>query len=524
FQPFASNFALPVAGGTTYGGLLDPATSALPAWAGRTIGVFDITDAQEGETLEDWPLVGSATLPGRFVPISLDGSGQFYGVSIGSPTSVTAPDGDLFPGVRATVTADDLTPGDDLEMWLVDRADYFWFFLTMAALPADAVSVGHGTVDEDGTFTGEFDVPANTPLSDEYQLLLGVPGENYWPAGGYEYFDISEPDASASALTSDGASTTTLGFEVTQVSMTFPAGTTGGTTTAAVSSTGPAAGEFTFGSDPPLYYHLNTTAVPGGPVTVCITYDTANIPGDPPWLYHHEQVAAGYRWTNITTSRTAGLVCGSATSFSPFTLGYPIEPDDGSVAPPAKGTLASDNGWDNGLRDSAYNVIWNLRSGENASYVRLFENGTLVGEQSLTYGGQHPQRATFPLSGKANGTYVYTAELENSRGTTMTAPLTVKVTHALPAKPVLLHDNLDRDGRFTLSAVLLLGTNATSYRFYEGSTIVGQGTLTARSPLPQLATLKLSGVSKGTHTYRVEFGNAMGTTTSNSVSVSVTKK
>ncbi|MDT0141469.1 hypothetical protein [Microbacterium sp. PRC9] len=134
------------------------------------------------------------------------------------------------------------------------------------------------------------------------------------------------------------------------------------------------------------------------------------------YLHHHSAVGGGYTWTNITTSRAPGLVCGETTDFSPFALGHPLAPpDDGSVAPPAKGTLASDNGWDNGLRDSAYNIVWNLRTGENAS-IRLFENGVLVGEQALTYGGQAAQRATFPVANKPNGTYLYTAELENSRG------------------------------------------------------------------------------------------------------------
>ena len=179
--------------------------------------------------------------------------------------------------------------------------DYFFFFLLGGVLPTGAVPVGTGTVAADGTLDTTFVIPANAPLSDQYQLVAGDPDEYYWPAGSYEYFQVTTPAAFRSVGTPEGPSQSTVAVGATTLTFDFPAGTEAGTTTAAVSTTGPAPDEFTLATTPPLYYHLDTTAVPGGPVTVCITYNVANLPGDPPYLFHHETVEGGYLWRNIAT-------------------------------------------------------------------------------------------------------------------------------------------------------------------------------------------------------------------------------
>jgi len=111
----------------------------------------------------------------------------------------------------------------------------------------------------------------------------------------------------------------------------------------------------------------------------------------------------------------------------------------------------------------------------------------------------------------------------NSKGQTKTTALTVKVTDANPAMPALSSDNWDGDGNYTLTADLWWGTNATSYRFLEGDTVVGHGSLTASTPQAQHASVHLTGQTKGTHVYRVEFSNAAGSTTSAPLAVKVTK-
>ncbi len=509
------------AGGTLADAEQPQVGDGVPAWTGRTMVVYELVPPQtEGDPPEAVELL-RYVVPGRFVPVRFDPLTDDGLPTVGQRLEIagTGETSELFPGVTATVEASGLTAGEQLDLWLVQDYDYFFFFLLGGGLPADAVDVGAGTVAADGTLATTFVVPGDTPLG-RYQLVAGDPSERYWPTGSHRYFDITEPAASSSVETPEGASTATLTFQATEVQVSFPAGTSAGTTTATVSATGPSPTGFTLAGNPWLYYHIASTANPGGRVTVCIAYDTANLPGDPPYLYHH--ASDSHQWENITTTREPGRVCGETDGFSPFALGIPdAPPDDGSAAPPAKGVLHSDSGWDTGLHDGDYNVVMNLWHGENARIVRLYENDALVASTELPRSTPNAQQAVFPITGRVNGTYVYKAELENSRGVTTTRSITVKVSHANPGTPVLSHDNWAKKSSFTLTANLWWGTNATGYRFLEGTTVVGQGTLSASSPNAQRATLALSGVSKGAHTYRVEFTNTAGATLSAPITVTV---
>jgi len=197
-------------------------------------------------------------------------------------------------------------------------------------------------------------------------------------------------------------------------------------------------------------------------------------------------------------------------------------PDDAATAAPARAQLSHDNGWDTGIADGSYSVKMNLWWGQNGSIVRVYENGSLIATKKLTYNGTAAQSASVAVTGKRNGTYIYTGELVNGKGATALAPVTVVVTQASPATPVLSHNNWDRNGDFTLTANLWWGTNATSYTFYEGSAVVGSGDLVAKSPSAQVAKLTIEGASKGAHVYRVEFRNAAGATSSAPLTVVVT--
>ncbi|NKF31910.1 glycosyl hydrolase family 32, partial [Pseudomonas sp. BGM005] len=123
-----------------------------------------------------------------------------------------------------------------------------------------------------------------------------------------------------------------------------------------------------------------------------------------------------------------------------------------ATAAPARGVLSHDNGHDTGLLDGDFTVTMNLWWGSNATKLRLFENGVLIMTVPLTFGGTAAQTSQVAVAGKKNGTYVYTGELVNSRGTTAVQPVTVKVKDAAPGTPVLSADNWDGDGSYTLTA------------------------------------------------------------------------
>ena len=200
-----------------------------------------------------------------------------------------------------------------------------------------------------------------------------------------------------------------------------------------------------------------------------------------------------------------------------------VPSNDGAKTAPGKGVLTSNDGWDTGLKDGTFRVTMNLWWGENGSLFKLYQDGVLVAKVPLTMMTPAAQLTGVDIAGLKNGTYVFTGELVNSKGTTATQSLTVKVTDASPGKPVLSADNSDGDGKYTVTADMWWGTNATSYRFLEGGVEVGSGSLTAASPSAQQAKVLVSGKPKGSYSYVVEFTNAAGTTSSNALTVKVTK-
>lgn len=194
---------------------------------------------------------------------------------------------------------------------------------------------------------------------------------------------------------------------------------------------------------------------------------------------------------------------------------------DAATAAPARGVLSHDNGHDTGLLDGDFTLTMNLWWGQNATKLRVFENGVLVKTVPLTFGGTSAQSAQIAVTGKTNGSYVYSGELVNSRGVTAVKPVTVTVKDAAPGTPVLSADNWDGDGSYTLTADMWWGTNATSYRLHEDGVLISEGDMVANSPAAQRVTVPVVDRAVGKHTYRVEFVNAAGSTRSKTLTVAV---
>lgn len=305
----------------------------VPDWPGRDYSFYLL---ESGDQSDFGQLLGTYETTGRFVSFDfsslalVDGSFTLGSEAVVSGTGSTP---EVFPGVTATVTSSGLTPGDELALWLAPGLDYFWFYFTGAVLPVDAVNVGSGVVAPDGSLSATFEVPSNTPLG-SYQLMVGDPADRFWPAGSYSSFQVTLPSSSGS-VTAPAGQTVTVDLGATDVS--FSTGSNElGTVSAALSTTGPILDGFIFTSNPQLYYHLSSTVDPTSPVLVCITYDPLMLTGEVPYLYHY----ANGQWQNITTTRTAGYVCGTTTSFSPFTLGYPVE------GQPVNKDGCKDGGWE----------------------------------------------------------------------------------------------------------------------------------------------------------------------------------
>jgi len=199
------------------------------------------------------------------------------------------------------------------------------------------------------------------------------------------------------------------------------------------------------------------------------------------------------------------------------------QPSIPSAGVPGKPVLSSNNGHTNGLLEGSYTVSMNLWWGENATSYKLYEDGVLIDSQTLTSASPQAQSAKTSITGKANGTYTYVAELTNSSGSTRSEVLTVQVAHAAPGKAVLSQDNWDGDGNYKVTMNLWWGTNATEYRLYENDVLIDTQALNAATPSAQSAATDLSGRANGTYTYRAELVNAAGVTSTETITVQVTK-
>ncbi len=198
-------------------------------------------------------------------------------------------------------------------------------------------------------------------------------------------------------------------------------------------------------------------------------------------------------------------------------------PSTPAAGAPGKPVLSSDNGYTTGLFEGSYNVSMNLWWGENGSEYKLYENGVLIDTQKLTAASPSAQSSKTAITGKANGTYTYVAELTNDKGTIRSDVLTVQVTNAAPGKATLSQNNWDGDGNYNVSMNLWWGTNATEYRLYENDVLIDTQALNAATPASQSATTELSGRANGTYSYRAELINAAGVTSTETITVQVTK-
>jgi hypothetical protein len=158
---------------------------------------------------------------------------------------------------------------------------------------------------------------------------------------------------------------------------------------------------------------------------------------------------------------------------------------------------------------------------DNGTSYTLFENGVPIDTKRLTDGSPGAQIAETVVSGKPNGTYVYTCELKNARGATACDPVTVVDKDANPGKPVLAHDNWDHNGDYRITMNMWWGVNGSTYKLYENGLLIDTKQLAVSTPNAQSAYTQVAGKAAGTYQYKAELVNASGVTESAVVTVTV---
>ncbi|MGA7147704.1 MAG: hypothetical protein WBX17_04340, partial [Microbacterium sp.] len=191
-----------------------------------------------------------------------------------------------------------------------------------------------------------------------------------------------------------------------------------------------------------------------------------------------------------------------------------------ATAAPGRFALSHDNGWDTGLLDGGFRVTADLWWGQNATVVKLYENGALVGAQALPGSSPAAQRATFEIAGKANGAYTYELVAMNPYGEIRSVPLTVTVRDAAPAIAVLGASGVGAND-VTVTADLWWGTNATEYVLLLDGVEIDRQQLEARTPSAQRATTVVGPLPPGQHVFTAELRNATGATATKPLTVTI---
>lgn len=306
--------------------------AGMPSWSGHTITIFELTpDPEDPEADPVATPLASVTTPGRFVAANLDDTTldlANLSAAMGTRLNVAgAGTPDLYSGLAGTVTASGMPPDEELELWILEDYNYAFFQIIGGALHVGALKVGTGTVGADGMLNAVFVLPLGLSENTSYQMVAGVRGERYWPAGTWDDFVIKPtppealwptPAATSGAVSSSFDLLDLDGFGL-DAQVTFPTGSSAGQTTVISSTTGPLPSGFQLAIDPPLYVHINTTVTLSGEAEVCLTYDSAVY--DEPRLFHYDPALS--TWVDITASYGLDVVCGFTSSFSPFALGYP---------------------------------------------------------------------------------------------------------------------------------------------------------------------------------------------------------
>jgi plastocyanin domain-containing protein len=185
--------------------------------------------------------------------------------------------------------------------------------------------------------------------------------------------------------------------------------------------------------------------------------------------------------------------------------------------PPGTSTL-SHNNYDN---DGNYIITMNMDYGPNATSWQLYEDDVVVFSGALVDNSPNAQTASVEFTNQAPGIYTYKAELMNADGSTMGTPVEVTVEVKLPGTPILIHDNNNNDGNFTITMNMNYGPNGTSWKLFKDELLVYTDILLDNSPNAQSASVEFTNQAVGSFTFKAELINEHGSTMSEPIIVTV---
>ncbi|MGL4345905.1 MAG: glycosyl hydrolase family 18 protein [Cellulosilyticaceae bacterium] len=176
------------------------------------------------------------------------------------------------------------------------------------------------------------------------------------------------------------------------------------------------------------------------------------------------------------------------------------------------------------VKDGAYDVTGTIPAKSEATAYTLYENNVAVKTGVVTPDAANVTTVTNAVKNKQPGTYTYKLEVTNTVGTSVSNEVVVVVETNVPQekpKAATLTATAVKDAAYDVVGSVPAQSGATSYKLYEGSAVIKQGTVDAQ--MASTITQAFTNKAEGTYAYQLEMINAVGSTMSNTVTVTVEK-
>ncbi|CUP81333.1 cellulose binding domain-containing protein [Clostridium baratii] len=170
-----------------------------------------------------------------------------------------------------------------------------------------------------------------------------------------------------------------------------------------------------------------------------------------------------------------------------------------------------------------YEITIKIPKNSKGTSYKLYENGKTIKVGDIDNNESIIKES---MINKPTGTYMYKAEIFNSKGSTSSSIITVYVNNnvtppvEVPLRPTLEVDNKDNNGDFTITINIPKNSNGETYRLVENDKIIKSGIVGLEE---ENIVCQFKNKDDGTYKYRVDLINKDGTTSSEEVTVNVNK-
>lgn len=275
---------------------------------------------------------------------------------------------------------------------------------------------------------------------------------------------------------------------------------------------------------------LSSSAVVNGSYTLSASVPANNSATSYKILEGQSVISSG----SLTPGQNTQTVNYNVTAKGAGTYNYTIALSDGTssvnsnvisvvVPAPIVNTLQAATLSAGTVNNGAYTLTSKIPANNSATSYKILEGQTVISSGNLTV-GQGIQTINYNVTGKTAGTYSYNVSLSDGSSAVVSNTVNVvvptQVVNTLQAASISSSNTSVTNGSYTLSAVVPGNNTATSYKIYEGTTVVSSGSLVAGSAQKTI-TFALSNKADGNYDYTIVLSDSTNSLTSNKITVTV---